>query len=272
MTASQSTLVGQSISRLYGDFIKDLNELWELHCALRSYLPSVETAVAAGRVPPLEMAPFSQPTNSQVKSVSTTLGILQRGVVRDGSRTLVDASSRFEVFMASVTRLVYLHFGADRVATAEGASDSQMSRVIEWIFDSADRDEIIDRVIEDRIRSLSYGSGAELLKKDRAKLGIKAHFETGHEAVLDRYSEVLARRNLVVHSAGRVDRAYLHRHPNAGLLHRARVPVSEEYLAEALTVLRQLATCVAWVTGSAVAGRALRGELARRYQAAHSQP
>lgn len=259
-----------TIPAAFSSLSKDLNELWEVHVALTQYLPEAESRIYAGRLPPLRIAPFVQPSNAVDKSARTTVGVLQRARVRSSHRTLIEAVARFEVFVGEVAKSVYFAFGPERLTGPDGiTNDSQLGRLVGWVFESADRDEIIERIIDDRVRSLTYGNGADLLVKDRARLGLGTHFRNGHDTALDSYAEVLGRRNVIVHSAGRIDRAYLARHPDSSLKLGSKVAVSDGYLGAALGVLRQLATCLAYLSGSAVAGHGLEGDIKRRFDVAH---
>jgi hypothetical protein len=258
------------IPSAYAALKKDLNELWEVHVALSQYLPAVAEGVTARRLDALHLAPFTQPANLRDKSVKTTVGVLQRARSRDPYRTLVDAVGRFEVFIGAVARTTYLAFGADRLSGRDGViEESQQTRIIEWVFESKDRDEIIDRIVEDKIRSLTYGNGKDLLVRDRARLSLGDHFKSGHDETLNQYAEIISRRNVIVHSGGQVDRRYLAAHPDSGFRLHGKVPVTDIYLAGCLTRLRQLAACVTYVSGSAVAGRGLGGDIERQFISEH---
>jgi hypothetical protein len=90
------------------------------------------------------------------------------------------------------------------------------------------------------VRSLFYGSPGDFFLKDKAKLGFADYFSKHYTKAIDRYVEVTARRNLLIHNDGRVDRKYLREQPASSLALGQKVVVDEAYLKASLLTLRGL--------------------------------
>lgn len=99
---------------------------------------------------------------------------------------------------------------------------------------------MLERVIEEKVRSLFYGAPSDFFVKDKAKLGFGDHFSKHFAGAIAQYAEITARRNVLIHNDGRVDRKYLREVPGIALTLGQKVDVDAEYLRSTLTTLRGL--------------------------------
>lgn len=114
-------------------------------------------------------------------------------------------------------------------------------KLINIIIDSDDRQEIISRIIEERVRSLFYGNPVDFFEKDKAKLGFGTYFKDNYKDLLKEYTEITARRNIIVHNSGRVDRKYLREVKSTSYKIGNKIIIEKEYLKRALCILEGLA-------------------------------
>lgn len=180
---------GKLMTRVYRDFVRELNALWETSRAIATYLPQARLLLRQGQLSPLELGSFVEPPNSRNRGPET-FGILQRAESSFPARALVAAVSTFEVHLGSIAKLTYLNTDPSTVMAFEDASDARIKKVVSWVFDSSDQEELIERILDDKIRSVLSDGIVEVLVKDRLKLGLGRHFQTGHGEVLDRYREI----------------------------------------------------------------------------------
>lgn len=254
------------MTRVYRDFVRELNALWETSRAIATYLPQARLLLRQGQLAPLELGSFVEPPNSRNRGPET-FGILQRAESSFPTRGLIAAVSSFELHLGSIAKLVYLNTDPSTVISLEDASDARIKKLVSWVFDSADREELIDQILDDKIRSVLSDGIVEVLMKDRLKLGLGRHFQTGHDEVLDLYGEISARRNVIIHQGGRADRAYRARHD--GVRVGQRLIVGESYLASALAVMRHLATCIDYHASMRITRVPPGGTLGRRFKHLH---
>jgi hypothetical protein len=126
---------------------------------------------------------------------------------------------------------------------ATGAQIEQGTRelkLLEIIVNSSDKAEMIEKLIEERVRALFYGQPSDFFLKDKSKLGFGDYFSKSYPTVIERYSEIAARRNLIIHNDGRVDRKYLREVPTTSLKLGQKAPVDQEYLRRSLLTLHGL--------------------------------
>lgn len=99
---------------------------------------------------------------------------------------------------------------------------------------------MLEKVIEERVRGIFYGAPSEFFLKDKAKLKFGDHFSTNCAEAVNKFVELCARRNVLIHNDGRVDRKYLREAPGSKFKLRETVSVHEPYLRGALLTLRGL--------------------------------
>jgi hypothetical protein len=151
------------------------------------------------------------------------------------------AVSQSEVFLQYIVTQVLMDFPGRLAGGGQIEQGSRESRILDIIVNSADKAEILDKLIEERVRSLFYGQPSDCFLKDKAKLGFADHFSKNYASAIEHYSEIVARRNLLIHNDGRVDRKYLREVPHTSLKLGQKAIVDQDYLRHALFTLHGLA-------------------------------
>ena len=69
----------------------------------------------------------------------------------------------------------------------------QQFKILKVIIDSADKEEIIERLTEEKIRSIFYGKPSDFFKTDKAKVGVGNYLKATYNLALERFEEIMAR-------------------------------------------------------------------------------
>jgi hypothetical protein len=121
------------------------------------------------------------------------------------------------------------------------ASEKEETKLVNLILDSSDKEEIISRIIEEKVRGIFYGNPVDFFIKPKTKLRFDKYFETKCQLQLAQYTEITARRNVIAHNSGRVDRKYLREVASTQLKLNQAVPLSSAYLKDSIGLLLCLA-------------------------------
>jgi len=202
-------------------------------------------------------------------SATDAAGAIDRYLVRTSpSHTLIQGIGYLELLFSDLATLVLRDYPG-RLQSNSPSDDNRDRKLMSIILESVDRPEILDRIVEEKVRGITYGSPRDFFLKDSAGLRFSDHFSVKHQDDLGLYEELSARRNVWVHNDGRVDRKYLREVANSpfGLGHTASIP--DNYLGDAMRLLRNLGTCVAFLTVQNNYAVAPRGELAAGFKAIH---
>jgi len=235
-----------SISRIhtrYKNFQKEQRDIWESFCVVDFYCPKIKDLVKKGTLPTLEVdRVWSE--SSRVLDKDDTYGVLSSLTVKGNyRRTLLEAVLHFEDYMSDLIADVYLDIPAKLLSESSSENDQERTgyqKLVRIILDSQDRDEVIDRIVEEKVRGIFYGNPVDVFLKDRARLEFGTFFKDHHKADLDMFKKVVAARNLIAHNNGRIDRKYIREADASATLGRA-VVVNREFLKNALYVLSLLA-------------------------------
>lgn len=111
---------------------------------------------------------------------------------------------------------------------------------MQTIIDSSSKDEILDILIEEKLRGIFYGNPIDFFEKDKGKLGFGSTFKDIYSKALTHYSEVINRRNINIHNQGMVDRRYI-RETGSTLKLGTKPQIDEAYLRSAILLLLGIA-------------------------------
>lgn len=167
--------------------------------------------------------------------------------------------------MSGLVEVVYLDFPA-KLSSSNPSSEKEDLKIIDIVINSSTREEIIEKVAEEKIRGIFYGNPTDLFTKQKIKLDFGEFFPSNCSADLSFFSEVVARRNIAAHNAGRVDRKYLRENPTNpyGLQLGQIAPLPSTYLRQSVTVLRRLAAISAALVVKRIYKDAVQGTLRSR--------
>lgn len=143
----------------------------------------------------------------------------------------IDAIGVFENYISSLVRIVYLDYPGKI-----GGGMSQQ-KLFELIIKSEDKQSMIDVLIEEKIRNIFYGNPVDIFETDKCKLEIGNIFKDQYEDAMLLYSEIVARRNVIIHNEGRVDKKYLKEISHSSLVEGQKIVITEEYLRGTIGLL-----------------------------------
>lgn len=157
-------------------------------------------------------------------------------------RSFLSAVSLTENYFQNITYRIYRDCPYKLQTSIE--SEEQQSKLVKVIIDSIDRDEIISRIAEEKIRSIFYGNPVDFFKKDKARIGIDRELNTYYKKALEKYAEIIARRNIFIHNEGAVDSKYLREVKGSTFSKGDKPTIDKNYLKESIQILHGLATIV----------------------------
>jgi hypothetical protein len=184
------------------------------------------------------------------------------------NRVLLESIGSFEDVIGKIVEIVYLDHPVKLIGSRE-TSDSENCKLSQIVISSSDRDEIIKRMIEEKIRSIFYGNPVNIFVKDTAKLELGAAFSSKHSAIIREYGEITARRNIIVHNSGRVDRKYLRETSGSPYCLGNKALVNDSYLRRVLSVLEGIAAVTADTVVKNIYNGTARGKLAESLKSFH---
>jgi hypothetical protein len=233
------------ISR-FTQFRNHLSDIWCSYCLIDYYLPLVHKLVKTDVVPSFEHETYVQ-KNRQLHSKVGTYGLIQHVCTKVNPRkSLIDAVSHTEDLLQYIATVSYRDF-PEKLSSEGRDAPERVDKLLDVILGSQDKKEMIDKLVEEKVRGIFYGNASLFFLKDRARLGFGTYFASCHQKTIDMYMEILARRNVLIHNNGRVDRKYLKEIPGCGMRLGNMVPIDREYLRSALHILRGLAANVAFL-------------------------
>jgi len=155
------------------------------------------------------------------------------------SKTLIEAVSLTETFLQDLTSNVYKDFPL-KVTHNNPDSVSSEIKLTKLIVSSANRDEMINALVEEKVRSIFYGKPVEFFEKDKAKIGINSYFKSQSQKALTEFTEIIATRNIIIHNNGNVDSKYLREVKNSTYSKGNKIKVDKEFIRNSIIVLRGL--------------------------------
>jgi hypothetical protein len=234
-----------NIGTLFRKYYSDSNEIWEDYIAINFYLGRVHALLKDDVVDAIELPFVNQPTNAQTLSKNTIYGIINRITNRtNGLHAFIDSVILFEHLVQTLVFEVYTTFPDKLKGLSKDFGDERDDRrgkLLEIILRSVDRDEMIQKLVEEKVRSLFYGNPAALFEKDKANIGFGKLFQEKRNELVVKFQEIVARRNIIVHNQARVDRKYNAEVSGSKFKLGASVSISEEYLRSTIAVLQELA-------------------------------
>lgn len=155
-------------------------------------------------------------------------------------KTLIEAVSLTETFFQDLTVLVYRDFP---IKVAHNNPDSPQSelKLTQLIVNSADKNEMIEALIEEKVRSIFYGKPTDFFTKDKAKIGFANFFQSNYEGAINEFNEITARRNIFIHNDGKVDSKYIREVKNPQYSKDQKPKIDKAYIKHTVIVLRGLA-------------------------------
>ncbi|HEV3073218.1 MAG TPA: hypothetical protein VHB47_02270 [Thermoanaerobaculia bacterium] len=228
------------ISKRFKAYDKTIRDIWEVYQFHHFYLPRIHELIKKKDMPALSIVSLGALSPKEQKP-RDTLGAISHIMSQvTTQRSLIAAVAQSEAFLQYLVTRVLRDYPQRLLAGIQSEQGAREGKLLEIIVNSADKWEMLEKLIEERVRGLFYGAPGDFFMKDKARLGFGDHFLKHYRTAVERYVEISARRNLLIHNDGRVDRKYLREVPGSTLALKQRVPIDEVYLRDALLTLRGL--------------------------------
>ena len=198
------------------------------------------------------LSPVNPESRAQVRLNAGHLsGIVRRAVRKEiPELVLLNAISLFEAFIGDVAKVAYMN-EPERFLLRENkdkdtdsndtASEKENLKLLRILIKSPNREDAIERYIEEKLRGIFYGNPVDVFKKNRLGFNFHEQMANDCEKDLEIYSELVARRNVIVHNLGIVDQKYCREVPNPQFKAGDRVSIDGQYLYQALQTMNTLA-------------------------------
>lgn len=234
----------KKISIRFKHYIQETNTVWESFEVINYYSNVLHEAIKNDIVslPHVQTLSIDATRKKRIYSKERVYGTLSHIRDKKNLRTaLIEATLIFEDYITDIVMLVYSDY-PQKALSADLQNENQ-EKISNIILSSKDKAEIIDRLLEEKIRGLFYGNIADIFQKDRAKLELKDTFKTKEGLILiDSLLEILARRNIYIHNNGRVDRKYTRESKNPKAVLGSILVTDEQYIRNTINILSQIAT------------------------------
>jgi len=217
-------------------------DIWEDYNFLEYYLPVLHKNIREGGDPEFKLDHLYNNKKSDYEK-KDLYGVIDHLIKKvNPTRALLEAVSRTEHFLQELTFRVYRDYNYKLQVSYETPEQSQ--KLLKVIIDSSDRDEMIYKIAEEKIRGIFYGNPVDFFLKDKAKVGFGDYFKNMHQNSLKKYAEIIARRNIFAHNQGKVDRKYRREVPDTALKLGQIASMDKAYICETISVLRGLSVSV----------------------------
>lgn len=236
----------KKISTRYKQFKKSIMETWESYVFMEFTLQGVEDLVKKDKFPQFKLEHLSNAYNNKdyvrTFNKNTTLGIIDRTLTKiNPVRAFLNGVAAMEIFHQDLCKYVYEDFperllGKNPESREE--SSKERAKLLSVIINSTNRREIIDTIIEEKIRSIFYGNPIDFFKKDKANIGFRNYYKDNHHNSMNKLAEIIARRNIYVHNQGKVDNKYLKEVENPQFSIGRVAKLDHDYIRESIYILR----------------------------------
>jgi hypothetical protein len=187
---------------------------WEIVNFLLFYLDELKPLIRNKGVKRFSLLDIDNKAGKYYKGYKpdTLIGVISRIESKTLFKTiLIDQVAQTEDFLQDLVYVVYKDY-PERLASiqSENSEDAKKyQKLLLLIMKCADREEIIERIIEEKIRGIFYGKPMDFFVLDKAKIGFGDFFKNNFQKSLAKYGEVISRRNIYAHNNGHVDSKYL---------------------------------------------------------------
>lgn len=224
----------------YKRFQKDQRDIWESFCIVEFYFPRIKEAIKNDMFPTLAIDTIWG-NNLRTLNKNNTYGAIasveQKGIFKS---TLLEMVLVFEDYMSDLIQIVYLDIPNKLLSMQDDSNTAGYQKLLKLMLDSSDREEAIERLVEEKIRSIFYGNPVAVFEKDKAKLEFGTFFKDNYSNELKKFGAIVAARNIVTHNNGKIDRKYQREVDTSTQLGR-KIQIDRAFLKDALNILSLLA-------------------------------
>ena len=237
----------KKISIAHKHFIQEMNTIWESFETIDHYSQVLHNLIKDETINPPSFQHLTFDKVHSIKSIrkDNSYGILSHIKDKKNPRTaLIEAALIFEDYISKIILFVY----TDHPMKASPSKDSNESnetreKLFQIILNSENKQEILDRLLEEKLRGMFYGNIADIFLKDKAKLELGDTFTNpGGRKLINNMSEIFARRNIHIHNGGRIDRKYIKEAKQHGDKLGKVLTIDSNYIRDSINILTQIAT------------------------------
>ena len=155
----------KKIAIKFKHFRRELHAIWEAFVGIDYYMGTVHQLVKTDKLPPLKL-PGLIDGSSRKLTKDQTYGVISH--VRDKKNprnALIDAISYFEHYIGFVVYTVYIDYPMILKNNIGEESTQRQNKLINIILDSDKKNQMIEKIVEDKIRSILYGNPADFFYK-----------------------------------------------------------------------------------------------------------
>lgn len=225
----------------FGQYIRNMKKVWRSFSLIEYYTSQTLPKLIKNKTIPYpsynDLIQGSKHT--QMMRRETTFGMLTHvRILQNPRASLLAALQLFEVYISDITALVYFDYPKRGIGEKKAEFEE---KIIDIIIESNDKKEILERLIEEKIRGIFYGNIANVFIKDELHLELKDTFKEENAALIETLKEIIARRNIYVHNDGRVDSKYLRETKRKDIKLNAVLQTDAIYLRDAILVMNEIA-------------------------------
>ena len=151
----------------------------------------------------------------------------------------IDAIGLFENYISWVAQCVFCDYP---FRMHSGGMNEE--KLFSTILQKDTKEEIIEYIAEEKVRSVFYGKPSDIFLKDKFDLGIGNVFQDSYRKEIELYEEITGRRNAIIHNLGCVDKKYLRENPGTDFKEGQKIIISEKYLRGTIALLEGIAAKV----------------------------
>lgn len=235
------------ISKQYRMFRQNLYGIWESYNLVDFYSKILREDINRDKKP-LLISRHLKANKTKTYDKNNTLNLLDRFHQQETpKRVLVESVSLFENFIGDLVSIVYNDYPVKLLGKdIQNDSPEHRKKILEVVVKSNDRDEILEKIIEEKVRSLFYKKLSDIFIKDKSKLDFGDFFSKNEKAIF-LLEEIMARRNIIVHNGGKVDRKYLREVKKPEFNLNQSVQILPEYLQTSIVLLESLGAVVSFL-------------------------
>jgi hypothetical protein len=242
-------LYSKNLARRFKTYSSDMKDVWESYCFIGKYMEAIHPLIKDDVLPPFAVVPLaSEDDKEQATDKKNTFGYIDHIIKKvNPSRSLITAVALTEDFLQDMVKNVYTAYPENLSGGDSKDAPERVEKVVDVILRSDDKDEIINKLIEEKVRGIFYGNPVDFFLKDKKlKLKFGTLFKDNHSKNIEIYSEIVARRNIYAHNGGRVDRKYAKESGASNVKLGNKIKIIDDYLKESIQILRGLSSVAAF--------------------------
>jgi len=244
----------KNISIAYKNYRKNIMSFWETYIFDKLMITEMEKLIRNDELKYFELESLSNPwtngNNVRHFLKKDMLGITQRNSLRlQYRRTIIEAVSTTEIFLQKICEIVYKDYPF-RIKLGNNSDESNIYRekLFDIIVNCNTKEDILEKISEEKIRSLFYGNPIDFFIKDKGNIGLDDYFCKNHISAIEKYKEIIGRRNIIIHNNGKIDSKYL-KETKSTRYRLGQIPKTDEiYLREMIFILRGLSATTTKIT------------------------